>query len=252
MKPQNEELWRRYQEDGDADARSQLLERHLRLVHGCAIRVAKSARHTLEVEDLVSSGTLGLLQALESFDLTRGVAFSTYAMRRIHGAILDELRGRDWMTRAGRSRVRRFAQVVDHLKTRLRRSPNHREIALALGVTMNAYWRFWADLARQRVISLSEPTPNPHHSHSLEETISGREEDPLKSVMADERRAQLGKALRDLPTRDREVLALHYYEGLNLREIGEVFNITESRVSQIRRRALERLRESPVLAGSHA
>ncbi len=252
MKPQNEELWRRYRENGDGDARSQLLERHLRLVHSCAIRVAKSTRHTLEVEDLVSSGTLGLLQALESFDLARGVAFSTYAMRRIHGAILDELRSRDWMTRAGRSRARRFAQVADRLETRLRRPPDHSEIALALGVTMSDYWRFWADLARQRVVSLSEPTPNTQHSHSLEETISGREEDPLKSVIADERRAQLAKALRDLPTRDRQVLALHYYEGLNLRQIGEVFKITESRVSQIRRRALERLRESPVLAASPA
>jgi RNA polymerase sigma factor for flagellar operon FliA len=247
MRPDNRELWRRYRKEGDVEARSKLLEQHLGLVHSCANRVARSVQGVVELDDLMSSGTLGLVRALESFDPARGVAFSTYAMRRIHGAILDELRSRDWMTRATRNRARQLAHVVSELESWLGRAPDQGEIARALGVTISDYWRFWAEVAPRRIVSLSTPSATAHDSPPLEETIAVCEEDPVKGVIADERRIQLTKALLSLPERDRQVLALNYYEGLNLRQIGEVLQVTESRVSQIRSRALRRLRDCAAL-----
>ncbi len=247
MKSTKRELWRRYKDEGDVEARSELLDQHLGLVHSCAHRLAKSASHAVELDDLVSSGTLGLTQAIESFDPARGLEFSTYAMHRIRGAMLDELRSRDWMTRVTRHRVRRLAHVVSELEARLGRAPDACEIARALGVQMDDYWRLWADLSERRVVSLCEPS-SPAQSHPWQETIAAGGEDPIENVIADEQRQQLQQALLGLPERERLVLALSYYEELNLRQIGEVLEVTESRVSQIRSRALQRLRDSTLLA----
>jgi RNA polymerase sigma factor (sigma-70 family) len=137
-------LWQRYRGTGDPAARTQLLDRYLGLVHHVARQVAARVSDVVEVDDLVSAGTLGLVQALESFDLSRGLAFSTFAMRRIRGSILDELRSRDWVPRSVRAKGRQLATAVAQLESKLGRSPEPQEVAGVLSLDLETYWR-WRD-----------------------------------------------------------------------------------------------------------
>src|SRR5258705_12490231 len=132
-------LWARYRTNGDTAARAQLLDRYLGLVHHVARQIGVRTP-AVEVDELVSAGTLGLVRALDSFDLSRGLAFSTYAVQRIRGAILDDLRGRDWTPRSTRVKSRQLAGTVAELQVRLGREPGPREVAEALGVSLEAYW----------------------------------------------------------------------------------------------------------------
>jgi len=241
-----DQLWQKYQQAGDQEARSQLLDQYLGLVHHSARELAAKVPHSVELDDLISAGTLGLIQALEGFDPSRGHVFSTYAMQRIRGAMLDDLRSRDWLSRTDRSRVRKLANTVASLEAYLGRSPEHHEIAQALEVDMETYWRRWASTERTRTIPLDGAAPeDTHGTLRLEETIGDPEaEDPAASVTREEDLAQLREAIANLPANERTVLALYYYEELNLRQIGEVLHLTESRVSQIRTQAIRRLRSN--------
>jgi RNA polymerase sigma factor for flagellar operon FliA len=238
-------LWQRYRSAGDPDARSALLDRYLGLVHHAARQIAGRVADCVEVDDLVSAGTLGLIQAMESFDLSRSLAFSTFAMRRIHGAILDELRARDWVPRSVRAKGRQVSSAVHQLQSRLGRSPAPGEVAAELGVDVDTYWRWREEVDGAALVSLNgslavdgaDTTP-------LEETLYDHAAPlPGAAVEATEQVDQMKAALASLPPRERTVLALYFYEELNLRQIAEVLHVTESRVSQIRTQALKRLRE---------
>ncbi|HTS87712.1 MAG TPA: FliA/WhiG family RNA polymerase sigma factor [Gemmatimonadales bacterium] len=247
-------LWRRYRATGDPAARTQLLDRYLGLVHHVARQVAARVADVVEVDDLVSAGTLGLVQALESFDLSRGLAFSTYAMRRIRGAILDELRSRDWVPRSVRAKGRQMAAAVAQLEGRLGRAPEPQEVATALSLDMETYWR-WREEVDGAVLVSIDGSASVHHAEpsSLEETLR----DPNALVPGarldeEETVTLLRGAIELLPAKERTVLALYYYEELNLREIAEVLHVTESRVSQIRTQALNRLRQRLTPSEEHA
>ncbi len=238
-------LWQRYRSAGDPDARTALLDRYLGLVHHAARQIASRVADCVEVDDLVSAGTLGLIQAMESFDLSRSLAFSTFAMRRIHGAILDELRARDWVPRSVRAKGRQVSGAVHKLQSRLGRSPAPGEVAAELGVDVDTYWRWREEVDGAALVSLNgslavdgtDTTP-------LEETLYDQAAPlPGAAVEASEQVDQMKAALASLPPRERTVLALYFYEELNLRQIAEVLHVTESRVSQIRTQALKRLRE---------
>jgi len=245
-----DQLWKRYREEGDCDARAQLLDQYLGLVHHSARELATKIPQSVELDDLISAGTLGLIQALEGFDPSRGHVFSTYAMQRIRGAMLDDLRSRDWLPRAARSRARKLAQAVATLEGQLGRPPEHPEIAAELGVDMEAYWRQWADCDRTCLMPLDAATPDSLPGTArLEETIGDPDaEDPAQFVTREDGLVHLREAIAGLPQRERTVLSLYYYEELNLRQIGEVLHLTESRVSQIRTQALRRLRENAELS----
>ncbi len=238
-------LWERYRERGDLIARAKLLDIYLGLVHHSAREVLKVVSHSVEFDDLLGAGTLGLVQALEGFDSTRGLAFSTYAVPRIRGAMLDELRRRDWLPRSARARWRKMLQVRGILQQTLGRAPGDHEIAEALGIEMDVYWRWLQEAEQPVVLALDQALPSNAAGARLHETIpdpaSG---DPGEALARDETLEELRDALASLPDKDRLVLALYYYEGLNLKQIGEVLHVSESRVSQIRTRALKRLRES--------
>lgn len=247
-------LWQRYRSTGDPEARTQLLDRYLGLVHHVARQVAARVSDVVEVDDLVSAGTLGLVQALESFDLSRGLAFSTYAMRRIRGAILDELRSRDWVPRSVRAKGRQMAAVVASLEGRLGRSPEPTEVASALSLDMETYWRWREEVDGAVLVSLDGSVSSDHaESATLAETLSdAAAERPGDAVTQEETVATLRHAIGMLPPKERTVLALYYYEELNLRQIAEVLHVTESRVSQIRTQALKRLRQRMSPAGELA
>lgn len=247
-------LWQRYRGTGDPAARTQLLDRYLGLVHHVARQVAARVTDMVEVDDLVSAGTLGLVQALESFDLSRGLAFSTFAMRRIRGSILDELRSRDWVPRSVRSKGRQLAAAVAQLESRLGRSPEPQEVAGALSLDLATYWRWREEIDGAVLVSLDGSASLEHaEAASLEETLRDQNAPVPGELLAQEETvANLKLAIGMLPPKERTVLALYYYEELNLRQIAEILHVTESRVSQIRTQALKRLRQRLVPAEERA
>lgn len=244
MNPRETELWRVYRGTRDPAARSALLDLYIGLVHHAARELIARAPRAIELGDLLSAGTIGLVQALEGFEPEQGFAFSTYAMPRIRGAILDEMRRQDPVPRSVRDRQARLAQAAATFERSHGRPPDADELSQALGVDLVTYRR-WEGSSRGRVMVPLDA--------SIE---TGREEGLcLRDVIADERQpdpaavydhglllAELRDGVESLTSRDRLVLGLSFVENLSLREIGEVLHITESRVSQIRTRALKRLR----------
>ena len=236
-----EALWARYRSAGDPDARAQLLVRHLGLVHHVAREVSRRIP-SVELGELVSAGALGLMKALDSFDLSRGLAFSTYAVLRIRGAILDDLRSRDSTPRSVRVKRRRIEAIAAALEARLGRTPNPKEVADHLGIDLTTYWK-WKDAVG---VYAEAEVPQSHgrrFSRDAETHADPSVTLPTQKLVESEHVAHLRQLISRLPEQQRRVLALYYYEELNLRQVGEVLQVSESRVSQIRSQALKRLRE---------
>jgi RNA polymerase sigma factor for flagellar operon FliA len=237
-------LWRRYREQGDLDARRELLGRYLGLVHHAAREVAPRVRDAVSLDELVSAGSLGLLQALDGFDLERGLAFSTFAMRRIRGAILDDLRARDPLSRSDRAHLRRLDAAIAELEQRQGRAPTSVEVAQHLGVDEPTFHRWRERTASVGSVSL-EGEPG---GRVLAERIGdGGGEVIHDAVEKSERRGAIQAALDALPLRERLVVARSYFEEQPLREIAKELGVTESRVCQLRAQALARLRRQPQL-----
>jgi RNA polymerase sigma factor for flagellar operon FliA len=236
-------LWTRYRSTGDPEARAQLLERYLRLVYHVAREIG-ARTPAVEMGELVSAGSIGLVRALDSFDLSRGLAFSTYAVRRIRGAMLDDLRSRDWAPRSVRARNRKLLAVTAALQGRLGRAPEAGEIAAALEIDLETYWQWQGAAEGGVMISFDAAAPCSRNALTLGETINDPEATlPGQELDQREEAHGLRQAIGMLPEKERTVLAMYYYEELNLRQIAEVLHVTESRVSQIRTKALGRLRE---------
>jgi RNA polymerase sigma factor for flagellar operon FliA len=237
-----EALWTRYRSAGDSEARAQLLVRHLGLVHHVAREVSRRIP-SVELGELVSAGALGLMKALDSFDLSRGLAFSTYAVLRIRGAILDDLRSRDSTPRSVRVKRRRIEAIAAALEARLNRAPTPQEVADHLGIDLTTYWK-WKDAVG---VYAEAETPRPSHGRRFSRDAETHADPsvtlPTQKLVESEHVAHLRQLISRLPEQQRKVLALYYYEELNLRQVGEVLQVSESRVSQIRSQALKRLRE---------
>jgi RNA polymerase sigma factor FliA len=235
-------LWARYRATGDADARAQLLDQYLGLVHHAAREFATKTP-ALEIGDLLGVGTLGLMRAMETFDLSRGLAFSTYAMTRIRGAILDDLRSRDWTPRSVRSKGRQINAAIAKLERQLGRAPKPREVAGALGIPLPTYWEWQHAIGSTALLSIHERPASVDDGATLEETLDDPDAlMPGDELEHDEQRALLRAAISELPEKEQKVLALYYFEELTLKQIGEVLQLTESRVSQIRTQTLRKLR----------
>jgi RNA polymerase sigma factor FliA len=240
-KDRTDVLWARYRSAGDPEARAQLLVRHLGLVHHVAREVSRRIP-SVELGELVSAGSLGLMKALDSFDLTRGLAFSTYAVLRIRGAILDDLRSRDSTPRSVRIKRRRIEAIAAALEARLGRAPTPKEVAERLGIDIATYWK-WKDAVG---IYDEAETPRPAQGRRFSRDAESHADPsitlPSQKLVESEHIAHLRGLISRLPEQQRRVLALYYYEELNLRQVGEVLQVSESRVSQIRSQALRRLR----------
>jgi len=237
-------LWLRYRDTGDPDARRQLLDGYLGLVHHVAREVG-ARTPAVELDELVSAGTLGLVRALESFDLSRGLAFSTYAVQRIRGAILDDLRARDWTPRSVRAKARQLGAAVAALEHQLARAPEPGEVAEALGIDLATYWRWQAAVDAGVVVSLDQPssTDRTEDGASLRDTLDDPDAPvPGAALAKGEQLAVLRTAIAELPEKARLVLSMYYFEELTLRQIAEVLHVTESRISQIHTQSLRQLR----------
>ncbi|HEX6237327.1 MAG TPA: FliA/WhiG family RNA polymerase sigma factor [Acidimicrobiales bacterium] len=238
-------LWHAYKSDGQRAARDELIVRYAPLVHFVAGRVAVGLPPTVDRADLVSYGIFGLIDAIERFDPTRGYRFETYAVARIRGHMLDELRTLDWVPRAVRRRAREIEETCGALEAELHRAPNDAELAEALGCSLHEVQR---DLAQTAVVNLVAfdaavaASTDGDPATTVGDSLVVDEEGPGEVVELAETRRVLADGIARLADRERTVVALYYHDGLTLAEIGEVLGVTESRVCQIHSKAVMQLR----------
>jgi RNA polymerase sigma factor for flagellar operon FliA len=246
-KPQiaHEELWQRYQADDCQGARQDLVEKYARIVKYVAGRMAIGLPHYVDFNDLISAGLLGLIQAIDNFDYQRGIKFETYAIPRIRGAILDELRSQDWFPRSLRRKAKQLEEVYATLEARLGRPATDREVADALSIDVSELDGILGEVAVATIMSLDADASSDEseQSTSLGEYLADpKAEDMEKIIAAREMRELIAQRMAELPEKEQLVLVLYYYEELTLKEIGEILDVTESRVCQIHTKAIMRLK----------
>ena len=239
----NTKLWQSYHAGSDT-ARDRLLEEHLGLVHHVARQVSRTLAVRADFDELVSAGTIGLMTALEGFDASRGLAFSTFAAPRIRGAILDELRKQDHVPRSIRRKTREMSAAREAWMRAHGRGPDDRELAEQLGVDMDTLWRWQADVEGAHHIPLDRaPGERETNAPTPAEMLSSGEDSEVEDSLTHEQEvSHLKDAILRLKDQERVVLSLYYFEELKLHEIAKVLELTESRVSQIRSKALSKLR----------
>lgn len=236
-------LWRRFGEQREHGLRDRLVLHYAPLVKYVAGRVGTGLPSHVDVSDLIQSGIFGLVDAIEKFEPERGLKFETYAMQRIRGAILDDLRAQDWVPRTVRGRAREVERGIERLGAKLQRTPNDAELASELGLSVGELRDVYAQLQLTSVVALDELAAAGRGSTSLADTLEDETaEDPVALLVDQDNRRQLAEAIGRLAERDRVVVTLYYFENLTLAEIGRVLGVTESRVCQLHTRAVLRLR----------
>lgn len=247
-----EGLWRSYRTDGSAEAREALIEQHLGLVRHAARQLLGRVGDSVSFDDLVGAGSLGLIQALEGFDPTRGFAFTTYALQRIRGAMLDELRAADWRPRSVRVRGRKLQEAARHIETATGRPAQPTEVAQALGVDLETYFSWKGDMETGAMVAFEGAPHGPEaHAPALADTLADPDAtSPDEEMENRDRLSTVKELIQGLPERIRLVLSLSYFEGLSNRQIAEVLHVTESRVSQIRSSGVQKLRMQMLALGA--
>jgi RNA polymerase sigma factor FliA len=236
-------LWRRFGERREQPLRDRLVLHYAPLVKYVAGRVGTGLPAHVEVADLIQSGIFGLVDAIEKFEPERGLKFETYAMQRIRGAILDDLRAQDWVPRSVRGRAREVERALERLGAQLRRTPTDSELADALGLSLHELRDVYAQLQLTSVVALDELAAAGRGPTPLADILEDQEAlDPVALLVDQDNRRQLAQAIAHLAERDRVVVTLYYFENLTLAEIGRVLGVTESRVCQLHTRAVLRLR----------
>ena len=237
--------WSRYQKYGTDEMRQELLRKYLPLVRNVASRMAMGFPRSVELDDLINTGAIGLIEAFKNFDHTRGVKFETYAVPRIRGAILDELRALDWVPRSTRAKSREIERAYNVLENELGRPPEKHELARQMKITVEELHMAIGDVSSTGILSLDEVVYREDDNRQVPriETIVDKS---VSSILGDiekgELRSFLVVAMDRLTDQEKLVIALYYYEELTLKEIGECMSISESRVSQIHTRAVSKLR----------
>ncbi|EHR49653.1 RNA polymerase sigma factor, FliA/WhiG family [Saccharomonospora marina XMU15] len=236
-------LWRQFVNCPNQRIRDRLVLHYAPLVKYVAGRVGTGLPNHVDVADLIQSGIFGLVDAIEKFDPDRGLRFETYAMQRIRGAILDDLRAQDWVPRVVRSRAREVERAFDRLGARLHRTPTDAEVAAELGITLQELRDLYGQLRLTSVVALDDLVGAGRETGSPVDALPDADAVDPAAVLEDrDNRRQLAEAIAQLNERDRIVVSLYYFESLTLAEIGKVLGVTESRVSQLHTRAVLRLR----------
>ncbi|MBS3974329.1 MAG: RNA polymerase sigma factor WhiG [Actinobacteria bacterium] len=240
-----EALWHAFKDKGCVGSREKLILNYSPLVKYVAGRVSSGLPNSVDIGDLISYGIFGLIDAIEKFDPQRGIKFETYAIARIKGAIIDELRAMDWVPRSLRAKAKELENAYFVLENTLQRAPNDSEVAEKLGISVKELHLIFTKLSYTSVVYFEEFWANPGRDDSGDAAGSIADisaEDPVAVFESTEVREILTDAIERLPERERVVIALYYYEGLTLKEIGQVLGVTESRISQLHTRAVLRLR----------
>jgi RNA polymerase sigma factor FliA len=239
------ELWHRFKGSEDAEARERLILHYAPLVKYVASRVATGLPASVDQADLVSYGMFGLMDALGKFEPGRGNKFETYAIPRIKGAIIDELRAMDWVPRSVRFKQREIEKALADLESMLKRQPTEKELAERLGMSLSELHEVITQISFVSVLALDEAVSvgaDRGEQVTLIDTLADRGLDPTSGVESQETRGLLAAAINSLSEREKIVVTLYYFEGLTLAEIGEVLGVTESRVCQIHTKAVGSLR----------
>lgn len=234
---------RRYQnQQSAAEDRERLILEHLPQVRLIARRIHERLPESVNLDDLVSTGTLGLIAAIDRFDPSHNVKLKTYAEYKIRGAILDSLRGLDWAPRQQRKRSKQIEAAICAAEQRLHRAPSEEEVAKELGVSIEEYHEWLVDIRGVNIGSLETVSPE-GDGRSLLKYISDEEENwPSRLLERSELQRLLADAIEKMPSAERTVISLYYHEELTLREISKIVNLHESRISQLKSQAILRLR----------
>ncbi|MFZ0322965.1 MAG: RNA polymerase sigma factor WhiG [Actinomycetes bacterium] len=239
-------LWREFKDTGEQALRERLILHYSPLVKYVAGRVGVGLPPNIEQADLVSYGIFGLIDAIEKFDLERAIKFETYAISRIRGAIIDELRAIDWIPRSVRYKAREVEKAYASLEASLRRTPSEAEVAAEMGIALTDLHAIFSQVSYVNVVALDELLSvggDKGDKLSLVDTLEdNRAEDPVAAFESEETKYLLAKAINQLPEREKIVVTLYYYEGLTLAEIGQVLGVTESRICQMHTKAVLQLR----------
>jgi RNA polymerase sigma factor for flagellar operon FliA len=235
-------LWEDFTQNRSEDARNQLLENYLPIVKYTADRIHNKLPDEVDVDDLISAGVFGLMDAVNAFDPARGVKFETYCAPRIRGAILDELRSMDWVPRLVRSRAHKLNDAASVLEAQLGRKPNEKELAARMKLSMREFRKLQKDAQATGIVSLSRKwfeTDSSKDVREIDIIEDKRSADPLHLVQR--------KDVKDLITRglsraERLIVILYYFEEMTMKEIGETLDLSESRVSQMHSAVIARLK----------
>jgi RNA polymerase sigma factor for flagellar operon FliA len=239
-----EGLWASYKDAGLRETRDQLILHYSPLVKYVAGRVAVGLPQNVEQSDLVSYGIFGLIDAIDKFDPARGFKFETYAIARIMGAILDELRSIDWVPRSVRAKARAIEKAYGTLESELHRTPTDKELGVELEMSDDQLQTTLNQISFIGLVALDEMLAGGDRGDSmtLGDPVADSGEGPVGAYEVEEMRHILADAINRMPEREKVVLTLYYYEGLTLAEIGSVLGVTESRVCQIHTKAVLQLR----------
>lgn len=227
-------LWQEYQENRKTEIRDKIVNHYLFLVKLVAGRIAIGLPPHVDKDDLISSGFFGLLEAVDRYDLSRGIKFETYAVARIRGSILDAIRAQDWVPSTIRQKARQYEKTVAQLEHRFGRSATDEEIADAMGTTLSELQNLISKLNVSTIIPLEE--------YAKTETSSDRNFNLSQNIEEQELKDTLAKAIDRLPDKEKTVVTLYYYEGLTLKEISLILKLSEARISQLHTKAVFRLR----------
>ncbi|TDJ49649.1 MAG: FliA/WhiG family RNA polymerase sigma factor [Nitrospina sp.] len=223
----------------------QIVKEYSPMIKYVANRIALRLPPHIEVDDLISVGAIGLMDAIEKYDPSRGAKFKTYAEFRVRGSILDELRSLDWVPRSVRQKASNLDAVSSKLQSKLGRLPEDEEIAKEMGVTLEEFFKTLNETRNMPLLSLEDLgiARDSGDKQSLLDTLEGRGDvDPQTQMRLTELKNLIAAAIDSLPEKERLMVSLYYYEELTMKEIGEVLGITESRISQIHSKAVYRLR----------
>ncbi|MDR1379606.1 MAG: FliA/WhiG family RNA polymerase sigma factor [Synergistaceae bacterium] len=235
------ELWREYGKNPTTEHKERIVKRYLPLIKYVVGRMTVSPPTGLDYDDLLSFGAFGLLDAIDRFDISKGFSFQTFAVPRIRGAVLDELRKYDWISRTGREKLQKLNNAIERVlqdKGKLRDEWVMRE----MGVNEKMYREILELASRSYIISLDEIVTLDDGDVNLEGIVASDEESIVSVMETQDDLDHITKALARLPEREMQVISFYYYEGLTLKEIGQILGVTESRVSQIHGKAISALK----------
>ena len=236
-------LWEEYAAAGSPEVREKIILEYAPLVKVVAGRLSMYLGYNVEYEDLVSYGIFGLIDAIDKFDCMKDVKFETYASLRIRGAILDQIRKMDWIPRTIRQKQKRIDAAIKEIETQYGRSATDEEIAKLLGITDEEYLDWQSQMKITNVVSLNEFLEQGSEvSNEAGSTKSAAFDSPEEILERDELKKMLAQALELLTEKERKVIVLYYYEDLTLKEISNILEVSESRISQLHTRALQKMR----------
>ena len=229
---------------GKKDQKDELLNKHAVLVKKLAYQLKAKLPPSVELDDLIQAGMMGLLDAINRYEDTHGAQFETYAAQRIRGSMLDELRSADWLPRSVRKSMRDVEVAISQLEQQLGKPPTENEVAKKLQLSLNDYYDMLGDCSGHQLIYYEDFHESENGEHFLDRFNADTTGDPIKSLLEGDFREALVGAITALPEREKILMGLYYEQELNLKEIGAVMNVSESRVCQLHSQAVARLRSN--------